>query len=70
MNLLNQFSRWVNSVEIKLEEPVDLFGDPHKIADKLDEMKVMYCIILHHIASIFVSYQIILIIIVLRFFTG
>ena len=47
MNLLNQFSRWMNSVEIKLEEPIDLFGDPHKIADKLDEMKVM-CYTLHH----------------------
>ena len=59
MNLLNQFSRWMNGVEIKLEEPVDLTGDPHKIADKLDEMKVTcyilhhisYCIILYHIAS-------------------
>ena len=41
MNLLNKFSSWMSSVEKKLEEPVDLVGDPHKIADKLDEIKVM-----------------------------
>ena len=40
MNLLSQFSKWMDGVEQKLEEPIDLVGDPHKIADKLDEMKV------------------------------
>ena len=40
MNLLGQFSKWMDSVELRLEEPIDLVGDPHKIADKLDEMKV------------------------------
>lgn len=66
MNLLNQFSRWMNSVEIKLEEPIDLFGNPHKIADKLDEMKVIcyimhsiiLCHLLHHIASYIASISI------------
>jgi len=39
-NLLNQFSGWINSVEKKLDGPVDLVGDPHKIANKLEQMKV------------------------------
>ena len=47
MNLLNQFSKWMNKVELKLEEPIDLVGDPHKIADKLDEMKVKCCYVVH-----------------------
>ena len=47
MNLLNKFSNWMSNVEMKLEEPLDLVGDPHKIADKLDEMKVMCnCIVI------------------------
>ncbi|XP_065889965.1 microtubule-actin cross-linking factor 1-like isoform X3 [Dysidea avara] len=38
-NLLKQFSGWMDGVEKKLDEPVDLVGDPHKIADKLEQMK-------------------------------
>ena len=41
LKLLNQFCDWLSNVEKKLEEPVDLVGDPHKIADKLDEIKVL-----------------------------
>ena len=41
MKLLSQFSNWMDGVETKLDEPLDLVGDPHKIADKLDEMKVI-----------------------------
>ena len=40
MKLLNQWSSWMSNVEMQLEQPLDLVGDPHKIADKLDEMKV------------------------------
>ena len=40
-NLLNQFSGWMDGVEKKLDEPVDLVGDPHKIADRLEQMKVI-----------------------------
>ena len=40
LKLLNQFCDWMSNVEKRLEEPVDLVGDPHKIADKLDEIKV------------------------------
>ena len=40
-NLLNQFSGWMDGVEKKLVEPVDFVGDPHKIADKLEQMKVV-----------------------------
>lgn len=40
MNLLDQFSSWMNSVEIKLEGPLTLVGDPQKIASKLHEMTV------------------------------
>ena len=42
MNLLNQFSSWMNSVEMKLEEPLTLVGDPNKIASHLHDMKVFF----------------------------
>lgn len=42
MKLLNQFSSWMSKVEMKLEQPLDLVGEPHKIADKLEEMKVRW----------------------------
>lgn len=40
MNLLNEFSSWMDGVEKKLNEPLTLAGDPHKIINQLHEMKV------------------------------
>jgi len=55
-NLLNQFSGWMDGVEKKLDEPVDLVGDPHKIADKLEQMKVYN----HYSCSLGLNYFVIL----------
>ena len=51
-NLLNQFSSWMDGVEKKLVEPVDLVGDPHKIAHKLEQMKVYN----HHTCSLYIHH--------------
>ena len=40
-NLLNQFGSWMDGVQKKPNEPIDLISDPHKMADKLEEMKVV-----------------------------
>ena len=42
MNLLNEFSSWMDGVEKKLNEPLTLTGDPHNITNQLHEMKVFY----------------------------
>ena len=42
MKLSNQLCNWMSNVGLKLEQPQDLVGDPHKMTDKLDEMKVTW----------------------------
>ena len=41
-NLWIKFSSWLDDIEKKLNEPLTLAGDPHKITNKLHEMKVSY----------------------------
>ena len=43
-NLWIKFSSWLDDIEKKLNEPLTLAGDPHKITNKLHEMKVSYSI--------------------------